>query len=143
MRSANITEIRFELWRSSNFLWIMIASVVSLLGDHFTLIAFPWLVLKMTGDPLAMGMMMVVTNVPRLLLILMGGALVDCYSAKKILINSLGLNGLLMGALALAVLSDHLSLWMIFIHKKKEIPLLSSWPCNWLIPNHGIYPKPI
>ena len=49
------TNPRAELLRDSNFRWLMAGSAVSLLGDQFTLIALPWLVLRMTGDTAALG----------------------------------------------------------------------------------------
>jgi len=52
-----------------------LAGAVSLFGDHITFVALPWLVLKLTGDPLAMGTVIAVAPVPRALFMLFGGAL--------------------------------------------------------------------
>jgi hypothetical protein len=45
----------------------------SLLGDQFALIATPWLVLQLTGDPLALGIVLALEGVPRALFMLFGG----------------------------------------------------------------------
>ena len=37
-----------------NFRWLLGGGAISMLGDQFTMIALPWLVLKLTGDPLAL-----------------------------------------------------------------------------------------
>ncbi len=46
---------RGALWRNANFRWLCAGGAISLLGDQFTLIALPWLVLKLSNDPLALG----------------------------------------------------------------------------------------
>ncbi len=40
-------------------------TTTSLLGDQFALIATPWLVLKLTGDPLALGIVLALEGIPR------------------------------------------------------------------------------
>ena len=46
---------RAALLQDSNFRWMIGGSALSMLGDQFTLIALPWLVLQMTGDTLVLG----------------------------------------------------------------------------------------
>lgn len=46
----------------------------SMLGDQFALIATPWLVLKLTGDPLALGIILALEGLPRAVFMLPGGA---------------------------------------------------------------------
>ena len=41
---------RAALLKDRNFRWMIGGSALSMLGDQFTLIALPWLVLQMTGD---------------------------------------------------------------------------------------------
>ncbi|MFZ2524396.1 MAG: hypothetical protein WAW87_03685, partial [Candidatus Ferrigenium altingense] len=74
---------RPALFKDSSFKWLLSGSALSMLGDQFTLIALPWLVLKMTEDTLALGLALALTGVPRALFMLIGGALVDRYSAKR------------------------------------------------------------
>ncbi|HEU4375941.1 MAG TPA: MFS transporter, partial [Telluria sp.] len=73
-------DARAALLRDPNFRWMMGGGVISMLGDQFTLIALPWLVLQMTHDPLTLGLVIAVMGVPRAIFILVGGALVDRYS---------------------------------------------------------------
>lgn len=49
--------------RDFRLLWL--GQGTSLLGDQFYMVAAPWLVLKMTGDPLALGMVLAVGAIPR------------------------------------------------------------------------------
>lgn len=86
-----------------------------MIGDQFTLIALPWLVLKMTGDTLVLGIVLALTGVPRAVFILIGGAMVDRYSPKRVFMLTKQINMALLGLLALLVLSGALSLWMVYV----------------------------
>ena len=94
---------RAELLRDPNFRWLMAGSAASLLGDQFTLIALPWLVLRMTGDTAALGLVLALIGVPRALFILVGGAVVDRFSPYRVLMWTKHVNAALLAALALGV----------------------------------------
>lgn len=106
----NNNKKRAALLREPQFRWLMAGGLVSALGDQFTLIALPWLVLKMTGDPFTLGLVIAVMSIPRAIFILFGGALVDRYSPKRVLMLTKYANAALLGALAAMVLSNHVSL---------------------------------
>ncbi|NYE60884.1 MFS family permease [Duganella sp. 1224] len=93
------------LKQNSNFKWLMRGGVISLLGDQLTMIALPWLVLKLTGDTLALGLVIALMSIPRALFILIGGALVDRYSPKRVLMLTKYANAALLALLALLVLN--------------------------------------
>lgn len=106
---------RSRLLRDRNFLWMLSGAVVSMVGDQFTLIALPWLVLKMTGDPLILGTVLALISVPRALFMLIGGALVDRHSPKRVLMLTKYVNTVLLGLLAALVLWGGLTLWMVYL----------------------------
>jgi MFS family permease len=85
-----------------------------MLGDQLSALALPWLVLKMTGDAFATGIVIAMMGVPRAIFILIGGALVDRYSPKVVLMLSKYANIILLGLLSLMVLGDHLSLSIVY-----------------------------
>lgn len=85
-----------------------------MLGDQFTLIALPWLVLRMTNDPFALGIALALVGIPRALFILIGGAMVDRHSPKQVLMLSKHVNTLLLGVLGVLVLTGELQLWMVY-----------------------------
>src|SRR5512142_780628 len=58
----------------------------SLIGDQFAFIATPWLVLQLTGDPLALGIVLALEGVPRAIFILLGGAITARFSPPLIMI---------------------------------------------------------
>ena len=113
MRQA--TTERSALLRDTNFRWLMGGGLVSALGDQFTMIALPWLVLTMTGSALTMGLVIALMSIPRALLILVGGALVDRYSPKSVLMLSKHANAALLLVLAVMVLSDTVSMPAVFV----------------------------
>jgi MFS family permease len=96
---------RTALLRDRNFTWLMSGGAISALGDQFTQIALPWLVLKLTGDAVALGMAVALMGIPRAILILFGGALVDRHSPKRILMVTKHVNTVLLAVLALLVYS--------------------------------------
>jgi len=71
-----------------NFRMLWIGEGISLLGDQFCLIALPWLVLSLTGDALAMGTVLATAGIPRALFMLVGGALTDRFTPRRLMINS-------------------------------------------------------
>src|SRR4051794_5837214 len=72
--------------RDFRLLWV--GQSVSMLGDQFYLIALPWLVLQITGSPLALGTVLALASVPRALFMLIGGALVDRFSPRNVMFLS-------------------------------------------------------
>ncbi|WP_395688036.1 MFS transporter [Caenimonas koreensis] len=111
----NKTTDRKALFKDRNFKWLIYGGAISLLGDQFTLIALPWLVLKMTGDTLALGAVLALIAVPRALFILVGGAIVDRYSPKSVLMLTKHVSTVLLGLLAAGVVTGVLTLPMIYV----------------------------
>lgn len=105
---------RASLRRDRNFMWMAGGGAISMLGDQFTLIALPWLVLKMTGDTLVLGTVLALVGIPRALFILVGGAMVDRYSPKAVMMITKYVNAALLGALAAMVFTGTLSLPVIY-----------------------------
>jgi MFS family permease len=105
---------RSALMRDTNFRWLMGGGVISALGDQFSMMALPWLVLKMTNDPLAMGLVVAMMGVPRAIFILIGGALVDRYSPKHVLMLTKFVNAVLLGVLAVLVWTNQASMPVIY-----------------------------
>lgn len=105
----------WQLIRSRNFGLLWLAGGLSAIGDQFDLIAFPWLVLMVTGDPTAVGIVLAVGNVPAILFILVGGSLADRYSPRLIMLASNGIRIVLVASLAALVLTELSDLWLIYV----------------------------
>ena len=89
-------------------------SSVSMVGDQFTLVALPWLVLQLTGNPVQLGLVLAVMALPRAAFMLIGGAVVDRLSPRRVLLTARGANALLTGLLAALVLAGAIHMWMVY-----------------------------
>lgn len=105
--SQAATNPRAQLLRNPNFKWLLRGGVISMLGDQLTMVALPWLVLKLTGDTMALGLVIALMSIPRAAFMLIGGAVVDQYSPKRVLMLSKYANAILLGLLSLLVLHQH------------------------------------
>ena len=98
-----------------NFRLLWIGEAISLLGDQFYLIALPWLVLSLTGNALAVGTVMAMAGIPRALFMLVGGALTDHFTPRKLMINSNLARMILTGLLGTLVMTNLIQLWMLYL----------------------------
>ena len=103
-----------QLLRSRNFRLLWGAGGLSAVGDMFDLIAFPWLVLLLTGDPVAVGTVIAIGNAPTVFFMLLGGGLVDRFSPRLIMQSSNLLRLILGAALAALILTGQIDLWFIY-----------------------------
>lgn len=97
-----------------NFRLLFGGSTVSALGDQFTLVALPWLVLKLTGDPAALGLVLAAMALPRAIFMLIGGAVVDRMSPRHVLLGARGANALLVSLLAVLVWSGVINMPVVY-----------------------------
>src|SRR5215813_843371 len=86
--------------RERNFRLLLTGSTISLIGDQFYIVALPWLVLEMTGSAVAMGTMLMAAAIPRAVLMLLGGAVSDRFSPRKILMSTASTRTVLVAAIA-------------------------------------------
>ena len=105
----------WELLKRRNFRLLWGAGTLSAIGDQFDLIAFPWLVLLLTGDPLAVGAIIAVGSVPTVFFMLIGGSIVDRSSPRMILQVSNVVRVFLGSVLAALVLTGMLNLWLLYL----------------------------
>ena len=86
--------------RERNFRLLLTGTTISLIGDQCYIVALPWLVLQMTGSAVAMGTMLMVAAIPRAVLMLLGGAVSDRISPRKILMTTASTRTVLVAAIA-------------------------------------------
>ena len=89
--------------------------MASVIGDHISLIAFPWLVLQMTDSAAMTGLVFAVQGIPRALLMLAGGAVVDRTSPRLVILVTNGLRMLLVMSLAYMISQDNVEVSTVFI----------------------------
>lgn len=90
------------LWRNRDYLLLWCGQSISILGSQVTQIAFPLLVLALTGSAAAAGFVAAARTAPYLLLSLPAGALVDRWDRKlTMIVCALG-SALALGSVAIA-----------------------------------------
>jgi len=99
-----------------DFFLLWIGQGTSLLGDQFNMIAMAWLVLQMTGDPLALGAVMALAGIPRAVFTLIGGAITDRISPRRVMLISDFIRLFLSALLAAQILTGTLQIWMIYVY---------------------------
>ena len=103
-----------EVLGNRDFRLLWIGEGVSVLGDHFCMIALPWLVLQLTGDALAMGTVLALSAIPRALFMLVGGALTDRFSPRTLMLASNAIRFVLVSFLTFLVFSNQVEMWMLY-----------------------------
>lgn len=87
--------------RNRRFALLFAGQTISEMGNSFTLVASSLLILHRTGSPSQVGLFIIATNIPALLLGLIAGTLVDRWDRRHILIASDVLRGVFIAALPL------------------------------------------
>ena len=104
-----------KIFSNRNFLLLWIGGATSVLGSQFSLIAMPWLMLQLTGDPLALGFVLALAGIPRAAFMLVGGAISDRFSPRTILVVCDWLNFLFTALAAGLVFTGVMQVWMLYI----------------------------
>lgn len=99
--------------RDFRLLWL--GQSVSIFGDQFYLVALPWLALYLTGSSLTLGSVLLTGTLARVAFQLLGGAISDMVSHRKMMIVSSAVRALVCAVLSILVLSHQIRLWHLFI----------------------------
>jgi len=75
-----------SLWHNRDFLLLWSGQIVSAIGSQVSLIAFPWLILAVTGSPAQAGLIAAMRTLPYILFGLPAGALIDRWDRKRVMI---------------------------------------------------------
>jgi MFS family permease len=100
----------FAVFRNRSFILVWIGQLISSMGSALTALAAAILVYRLTGSALSVGLMLVATSGPTVLIGLVAGVFVDRYNRKRIIL-----------------VSDLLRAVLIFL-----IPFLIPLSINWL-----------
>jgi MFS family permease len=100
--------------RDRNFLLLWTGGTISLLGDQCYLVVLPWLVLQITGSAVAMGTILMAAAIPRAVLMLMGGAVSDRISPRRIMMMTASARTVFVAAIGVLVWLDILRLWELY-----------------------------
>ncbi len=98
-------------YRPFALLWL--GRTISSLGDGVFLVALAWFVLTTTGSASANGVILICETVPMLLLALIGGAMVDRASRRRLLLTSDIVRALVVAVIALLAWRHLLAFWQL------------------------------
>jgi MFS family permease len=101
--------------RDAPFRMLWIGQTISLLGDQCYLVALPWLVLQMTGSAVAMSTILMAGAVPRAVLMLLGGAVTDRVSPRKVMMSTASARTIFVAAIGVLVWFHVLHLWELYV----------------------------
>src|ERR1700743_3365720 len=106
--------IEHPLRNSQYRLWL-IGGTISFFGDQFYMVALPWLILQQTGSAVAMGSVLMAGSIPRAVLMLLGGALSDRMSARKIMMTAATARTICVAAVGVLVWFHVLHMWDLYV----------------------------
>jgi MFS family permease len=101
--------------REHDFRLVFAGESISLLGDQFHFVALAWLTLQLTASGLALGTVLTVAAVPRVVFMLVGGALSDRMSPRTLMLASNAIRAVVVGVVAALVLTGNAQLWQLYI----------------------------
>lgn len=100
--------------RDRNFRLLFTGSTISLVGDQFYFVALPWLVLQQTGSAVAMGAIMMAAAIPRVVFMLLGGAVSDRLSPRRIMMTGAWVRTFCVAVIGLLVWFHVLHMWALY-----------------------------
>lgn len=104
-----------RLWRNSDFVKWWFSNLTSSLGDQVTAVAFPLLVLLVTGSPLQAGMIAAVSAIPNLLLSIPAGAMIDRLPRRLVMTVSYGVGAAAVITIPIAWTDGSMPLVQLYI----------------------------
>ncbi len=101
-------------FRHRNFRLFWSGMLVSLIGSWMQSVGQAWLILQMTNDPIALGLVAAAQFAPVLVLGLFGGIVADAVSKRKALYVTQTASGLLALVLGILVATGQVQVWQVF-----------------------------
>lgn len=103
----------FAPLRDRNFSFLFWGQLISVLGDQAYGLALPWTVLIVTGDPGQMAIVLAAEALPRVLFLLIGGALADRLNPRVVMLAADLGRAAVVGALGVTLFVGLPPLWVI------------------------------
>lgn len=113
--TASVIRGHPPLWQNRDYLLLWTGQTVSILGTQMSQLAFPLLVLALTGSAAQAGFVTAVRTVPWLLFALPAGALVDRWPRKRTMILCSAGGAVALGSIALAYALGVLTIGQIVV----------------------------
>src|SRR5271156_3384376 len=104
----------FRLLKLRNFFYLFVGESVSVAGDQAYFVMLPWLILQYTGSTVALGTVLTVATIPRIVLSLFGGAVSDQMPSRLLMISANLIRGAVLFGLFGVVAHGKLQLWHLY-----------------------------
>jgi MFS transporter, DHA3 family, macrolide efflux protein len=119
-----------RLFRNRNFMALWIGQLISFIGDYFNWLAIPIVVNRLTGSAMMVGLSMISTALPALVLGPVAGVFVDRLDRRRVMIAADVLRGLLV--LFLLTIKSADQVWVFYV-----IGFLVSCTSQFFFPARG------
>jgi len=113
MTQSSASTSPYAAFKNRNFSLMWTGQLVSTMGSALTYLAASIYVYRLTGSALSVGLMLMATAAPSLVVGLFAGVIVDRYDRRKIMVASDGLRGLLIALIP--ILATHNIIWLYVI----------------------------
>ena len=104
-----------SLWRNRDFVLLWSGQLISTAGTQVTSLALPLLILAITNSPAQAGIVAACGSLPRFLLALPAGALVDRWDRKRVMIVCDSVQVVALGSIPVALALNHLSMFQLYL----------------------------
>lgn len=115
LKSSAQLKGKHSLFANHRFVFLWLASAVSSFSLSTYMLSEEWYVVSGLGRPSMLGVVMMLTMIPRVALMFIGGALADHFERRKVLFYSDFIRGILVGGMALLVLGGSLNIWILMV----------------------------
>lgn len=122
-------------FRNRDFCALWIGQLLSQVGDNFVIVAILFVISKLTGSPLTIGILALVVTLPQVVLGLIGGVFVDRLDRKLVMIVSDVVRGLAVLALVFVQRADQLYILYVVSFVMVTVGLFFNPARNAVIPN--------
>ena len=102
-------------FRHRNYRFFFSGQVISLTGTWMQTLAQSWLVYRLTGSSMALGLVGFTSQIPIFLFATIGGAVADRYSRHRIIVATQTISMILAFILAGLTLSGRVQIWHVYV----------------------------
>lgn len=104
-----------SILKNKNFMLLWFGQLISLFGNNIHSLAVMWYVKEVTGSTAQMGMSLIFSQLPFILVSPIAGTVADRCDRKKIIVFTDLINGILVGIIALLIYSHNMEIEILYI----------------------------
>ena len=105
----------FSALRHPNYRLFWTAQSLSVLGQTMEFVALGWLVYQITGSAISLGLTGLAQALPRIFLVMLGGAVADRVDRRRLLVMVQGVVAAMYAALASLVVLELVQVWHVWV----------------------------